>query len=88
MRVRHLASDIVFAQAEPFDYKFRQSQQMSSDGTMGGEENKISERQKEIIAATWNELKDGPKERSKAAEDARFLGRAGREAGAAGEGVG
>jgi hypothetical protein len=66
-------SDIVFAQAEPFDYKFRQSQQMSSEGTMGGEENKISERQKEVIAATWNEMKDGPKQRSKAAEEARFL---------------
>ena len=66
-------SDIVFAQAEPFDYKFRQLQQMSSEGGMGGEESKISERQKEVIAATWNELKDGPKERSKAAEEARFL---------------
>ncbi|MFL6354239.1 MAG: DUF4175 family protein, partial [Bryobacteraceae bacterium] len=66
-------SDIVFAQAEPFDYKFRQLQQMSSQGTMGGEESKISERQKEVIAATWNELKDRPKERSKAAEEARFL---------------
>jgi hypothetical protein len=66
-------SDIVFAQAEPFDYKFRQLQQMSSEGTMGGEESKISERQKEVIAATWNELKDGPKERSKAAEEAHFL---------------
>lgn len=66
-------SDIVFAQAEPFDYKFRQLQQMSSEGTMGDEQNKISERQKEVIAATWNEIKDRPKERSKAAEDARFL---------------
>jgi hypothetical protein len=66
-------SDIVFAQAEPFDYKFRQLQQMGSEGGMGGEESKISERQKEVIAATWNELKDGPKERTKAAEDARFL---------------
>ena len=66
-------SDIVFAQAEPFDYKFRQLQQMGGEGTMGGEESKISERQKEVIAATWNELKDGPKERSKAAEEARFL---------------
>jgi hypothetical protein len=66
-------SDIVFAQAEPFDYKFRQLQQMSSEGTMGGEQNKISERQKEVIAATWNEIKDGPKQRSKAAEEARFL---------------
>jgi hypothetical protein len=66
-------SDIVFAQAEPFDYKFRQLQQMSSEGAMGGEQNKISERQKEVIAATWNEIKDGPKPRSKAVEEARFL---------------
>ncbi len=66
-------SDIVFAQVEPFDYKFRQLQQMSSEGTMGGQDNRISERQKEVIAATWNEIKDGPKDRSKTAEEAHFL---------------
>ncbi len=66
-------SDIVFAQIEPFDYKFRQLQQMSSEGTMGGDDNRISERQKEVIAATWNEIKDASKDRSKAAEEARFL---------------
>lgn len=65
-------SDIVFAQAEPFDFKFRQVQQAGGQGMMG-DNDRISERQKELIAATWNELKDEPKERRKVAEDARFL---------------
>ncbi|MBV9300911.1 MAG: hypothetical protein JOY62_15385 [Acidobacteriaceae bacterium] len=66
-------TSITFAQAEPFDYKFLQLQQMSSNGTMGGENDRISERQKQLIAATWNEIKDAPGEKTKAAEDARFL---------------
>lgn len=67
-------SDILFAQAEPFDYQFRQSQQSGGGGMSGGGENgQISERQKDIIAATWNELKVGSKARNATAEDARFL---------------
>ena len=68
-------SDMVFAQAEAFDYKFRQSQ--SAGGAQGGgtmeEQNNISERQKEIIAATWNQMKDGGKEHAAVVENARFL---------------
>lgn len=53
-------SDIVFAQAEPFDFKFRQSQQAGGGGGGAGNQGgEISERQKEIIAATWNQLKNG-----------------------------
>lgn len=66
-------TDIVFAQAEPFDFKFRQSQQSGGMGGGAQEETKISERQKEIIAATWNELKDSAKDRATIAENARFL---------------
>ncbi len=69
-------SDIVMAQAEAFDYKFRQSQQSGGGGGGGGagdQGNKISERQKEIIAATWNQLKDGGKDKAALAENARFL---------------
>ena len=48
-------SDIIFAEAEPFDFKFSQSQQSGGGGGgMGNQQNDISERQKQIIAATWN----------------------------------
>ncbi|MDQ2775853.1 MAG: hypothetical protein M3Y57_13200 [Acidobacteriota bacterium] len=68
-------SDIVMAQADAFDYKFRQSQQAGGGGGASGADqgNNISERQKEIIAATWNEMKDPKKERAAVAENARFL---------------
>ncbi len=67
-------SDILFARAEPFDYKFRQSQQSGGAGGGGAEENnKISERQKEIIAATWNQMRDPKAEAQAMAENARFL---------------
>ncbi len=70
-------SDIIFAQAEPFDFKFSQSQQVG--GGMGGmgmgnQDTDISERQKQIIAATWNEVRNGnTKTRSALEEDAHFL---------------
>jgi hypothetical protein len=67
-------SDIVFAQAEPFDYQFRQSQQSGGGGGMpGGDNDQISERQKDIIIATWNEIKNGSRERNAITEEARFL---------------
>ncbi|MBV8573200.1 MAG: hypothetical protein JO319_21470 [Acidobacteriaceae bacterium] len=67
-------SDIVFAQAEPFDFKFSQSQQAAGMGMGAGQDDdRISERQKQIIAATWNELKGAPKARSALDDDARFL---------------
>lgn len=69
-------SDMVFAQTEPFDFKFSQSQQAGMGmgmGMGGGQEGNISERQKQIIAATWNELRDTSKTRAALQEDARFL---------------
>lgn len=68
-------SDILFVHAEPFDYKFRQSQQNGGGGGGSGadENTRISERQKEIIAATWNQLRDPKKEAQAIAENARFL---------------
>ena len=68
-------TDIVFAQAEPFDLTFRQSQQ-SGGGMQGGagdESSGISERQKEVIAATWNVMRNEGKDRKAAQEQARFL---------------
>ena len=67
-------SDMVFAQAEPFDFKFSQSQQAGGmgGGGMDSQEN-ISERQKQIISATFNQVRDGSKNRAAIEEHARFL---------------
>lgn len=67
-------SDILFAQAEAFDYKFSQSQQAGGGGGGGGaQDNNISERQKQIIAATFNELRGDVKVRASVQEQAHFL---------------
>lgn len=67
-------SDIIFAQAEPFDFKFSQSQQAGGMGGMGmGNEENISERQKQIIAATFNEIRTEGTSRTGLQEHARFL---------------
>ena len=54
------STDIYFIEAQPFERNYTQSQQSGGDGGGGGDDqdqNKISQRQKEIIAATWNQLK-------------------------------
>jgi hypothetical protein len=64
-------SDIFFAQAEPFDLKFMQSQQ--AGGMAGGNQaDDIVEREKQIVAATYNELKQ-PKGQPAEQEDAKSL---------------
>lgn len=65
-------TDIYFLEAQPFEREYSQSQQMAGEGAGEGgeqEENRISERQKEIIAATWNQIR----QRSRDQETARFL---------------
>ena len=62
-----------FIEAQPFEREYRQSQQ---SGGMGGgqqEQNRISARQKEIIAATWNQINDTDATRAQAAENATLL---------------
>jgi len=68
-------SDIVFAKVEPFDLKFRQSQQSAGGGgdSAGDQNSNISERQKEIIAATWNQVKDPSKDSALITQNAHFL---------------
>ncbi|MBV9760743.1 MAG: hypothetical protein JO340_09280 [Acidobacteriaceae bacterium] len=68
-------TDMMFAQAEPFDFKFSQSQQAGGMGMGGGgqDDNNISERQKQIIAATWNETRDADPNPATLKEHARFL---------------
>ncbi len=67
-------TDMFFIEAQPFEREYTQSQQ--SGGMMGGgaeEQNRISQRQKEIIAATWNALRDKDRTPRQAAEDGQFL---------------
>ena len=67
-------SEILFAQAEAFDYKFSQSQEAGGGmGGMGGQDANISERQKQIIAATFNELRGDPQSQAIVRDRARFL---------------
>ncbi|MBL8234647.1 MAG: hypothetical protein JNL98_39475, partial [Bryobacterales bacterium] len=68
-------TDMIFIQADPYEREFSQSQQMGGGGG-GGEgpqENEISARQKEVIAATWNQLRDKSNNKEAAAENAKFL---------------
>lgn len=66
-------TDMFFVQAEPFERHYSQSQE--SGGGAGGDQddNKISEREKEIIAATWNQIKDTSGDKAAASENAGFL---------------
>lgn len=68
-------TDIHFLEAQPFEREYSQSQQSGGGGGggEGGDQNQIARRQKEIIAATWNEIRDKSGDKKKAAEDAKFL---------------
>src|SRR5205823_13056347 len=68
-------TDMFFIEAQPFEREYSQSQQGGGGGGGGGaeEQNGISRRQKEIIAATWNELRDTKQSKATAAESAKFL---------------
>ncbi len=58
-------TDMYFIQAEPFERNYSQAQSGGGGGGMGGgdDDQQISQRQKDIIAATWNEYKNGSKDR-------------------------
>ena len=68
-------TDVFFLEAQPFEREIRQSQ---TAGGMGGgmmgaqDENEISKRQKEIIAATWNQVR-ASNGAPQAKENAEFL---------------
>ena len=67
-------TDMFFVQAEPFERRYSQSQESAGMGAGGQQDdNRISEREKEIIAATWNQIKDTSGDKSAAAENAGFL---------------
>jgi len=68
-------TDMMFLEAQPFEREYSQSQQMGGGGGGGGEEDEqgVTRRQKEIIAATFNQLRDKGKDRAAEAENAKFL---------------
>ncbi|HEY2842262.1 MAG TPA: hypothetical protein VGJ09_01375, partial [Bryobacteraceae bacterium] len=68
-------TDILFIETQPYERNYSQSQQGGGGGGgmggAGGDQSEISQRQKEIIAATWNEIR-GSKDK-KAGDNAEFL---------------
>ena len=66
-------SDIFFVEAQPFERTYSQSQQMGGMGGGGEQAPQVSEHQKEIIAATWNQLKNPQKNAAEEQENARLL---------------
>jgi len=67
-------TDMYFIEAQPYEREVTQSQQMGggAGGGMSAPE-RISDRQKEIIAATFNQLRNGARKNQGAEEDAKFL---------------
>src|SRR6266853_61064 len=70
-------TDISFIQADPFEREFSQSQAGGGGGGGGGggqmDQNDISQREKEIIAATWKQRGDKKATKQESAETAKFL---------------
>ena len=63
-REQSVSTDMLFIDIRPFERRFSQSQQ-SSQGGGGGQqqqEQEISQRQKEILIATWNLIRDQEKQ--------------------------
>ena len=67
-------TDMFFIETEPFERNYTQGQEGGGGGGGGdmNQQNEISQRQKEIITATWNEAK-GQGAKGTAAENAAFL---------------
>jgi hypothetical protein len=68
-------TDMFFIQAEPFEREYSQSQQAGggAGGGSGNAPDEISQRQKEIIGATWKQLGDKGASAESAAQNAKFL---------------
>ncbi len=67
-------TDMFFIQADPFEREFSQSQQSGGGGGGGGQNpNDISDREKEIIAATWKQQGNASASSQQATEQGKFL---------------
>jgi len=65
------SSDIFFIETQPFERDYSQSQQMGGGG--GGDQPQVAEHQKDIISATWNQIKNESKNKAEEQENARLL---------------
>ncbi|HEX5045612.1 MAG TPA: DUF4175 family protein [Gammaproteobacteria bacterium] len=64
-RGREVQTDLFFIEVQPFDRSFTQSSQGGGGGGGGGQQqDEISRRQKEILVATWNLIKERNEETS------------------------
>ncbi len=65
-RGREVQTDLYFVEVQPFDRSFTQSSQGGGGGGGGGgeQQDEISRRQKEILVATWNLIKERDEETS------------------------
>jgi len=67
-------TDMFFIQAEPFEREYSQSQMTGGGGGMQGSvPYEISQREKEIIAATWKQQGQKKASQQEAAENGKFL---------------
>jgi hypothetical protein len=57
-RGREVQTDLYFVEVQPFDRSFTQSSQGGGGGGGGQQQDEISRRQKEILVATWNLIKE------------------------------
>ncbi len=70
------SSDMLFLEAQPFEREYTQSQMSGGGGGGGGEQeqdDQVSKRQKEIIAATFNQIRDKKQDKAAQQENAKFL---------------
>src|SRR5579864_7432522 len=65
-------SDIFFIEAQPFERDYSQAQQMGGGGG-GDQDPRVAEHQKDIISATWNQIKNESKDKAEEQENARLL---------------
>ena len=65
-RARTAESDLYFIEVQPFERRFSQASQAGGGGGGGGgaEQDEISRRQKEILIATWNLIRERDEEKS------------------------
>ncbi len=74
---RETRSDMYFVNVQPYERRFSQSQQAGGQAGQGQRQDEISRRQKEIILATWNLIKerdsDDGREPEKLRESASML---------------
>ncbi|HEX6997389.1 MAG TPA: hypothetical protein VF322_04540 [Gammaproteobacteria bacterium] len=64
-RGREVQTDLFFVEVQPFDRSFTQATQAGGGaGGAGGQQDEISRRQKEILVATWNLIKEQEEEAS------------------------